>query len=187
MPGVALGWLLIGFFRHRRGDHLDAALMVTALIWLILIKNLEPAFALGTLITGLVALAWSQWRQGSPRVNDTQGAAMSPVSGSLLWPVAYALCIIWMLDLHWSGSASNTPRQLQQGPVVCLGDSLTDFGYPQELEKLISIPVKDYGFNGYTTADALKLIPEICAVKPSAVVLEIGGHDYKNGETVAAT
>ena len=73
------------------------------------------------------------------------------------------------------------------GPVVCLGDSLTDYGYPDELRKLISLPIEDYGFDGYSSKDAVKLIPEIANLKPRIVVLEIGGHDYNNGYARAET
>ena len=67
-------------------------------------------------------------------------------------------------------------------PVVCVGDSLTDYGYPQELEKLMDLEVVDLGFNGYTTVDGMELLPEILASSPSVVVLELGGHDYKDGQ-----
>ena len=79
--------------------------------------------------------------------------------------------------------AANTSAQcVSDGrAVACLGDSLTDFGYPQELEKLLSVPVADFGVNGITTDAGIKMIPEILATNPQIVVIELGGHDY-NGE-----
>lgn len=76
--------------------------------------------------------------------------------------------------------ASNTSRyfKLDERPIACLGDSLTDCGYPQELEKLISVPVADFGVNGIKTDDGIKLIPDILAANPQLVVIELGGHDY---------
>jgi lysophospholipase L1-like esterase len=59
-----------------------------------------------------------------------------------------------------------------------LGDSLTDYGYPQELEKLISVPIADFGVNGIKTDDGIKMIPDILAANPQLVVIELGGHDY---------
>jgi len=97
---------------------------------------------------------------------------------------------IWALLLSavaclWIGNwfDTNTSKHLVADgrPIACLGDSLTDFGYPQELEKLISSPVADFGVNGITTDDGIEMIPEILAVNPQAIVIELGGHDY-NGD-----
>lgn len=83
-----------------------------------------------------------------------------------------------------------TSQQWQLTPdrsVVCLGDSLTEGtkgGYPAELAKLLSVPVLNFGRNGYTTTDAIKdLLPKIEQEKPQVVVLEIGGHDFRLGES----
>jgi len=78
--------------------------------------------------------------------------------------------------------ATNTSQQLaaDDRPIVCLGDSLTDYGYPQELQKLISVPVADFGLNGITTDDGIKMIPEILATDPQLVVIELGAHDYNS-------
>ena len=59
---------------------------------------------------------------------------------------------------------------------------MTDYGYPQELEKLISVPVADFGVNGIKTDDGIKMIPEILAANPQLVVIELGGHDYNAGQ-----
>ena len=75
---------------------------------------------------------------------------------------------------------------LDQRSVVCLGDSLTEGtrgGYPAELQKLITQPVVNFGRNGYTTQEAIDdLLPKILDAKPQLVVMELGGHDYKDGE-----
>lgn len=100
----------------------------------------------------------------------------------LLW-VGWA---IWLVH-HHAGSSGTNVSSNPGGPVVCLGDSLTDYGYPDELKKLIQQPVADFGFNGYTTDDGLKLVAEIVDLKPDKVVIELGGHDYKNGESRSKT
>lgn len=104
------------------------------------------------------------------------------------------LVVIWVCWLfyavcfHLGCNASNTLNlEAFERPVVCLGDSLTDYGYPNELTKLVNVPIADYGFDGYKTSDGLKLIPEIVALKPQVVVLELGGHDYNNGYPRAET
>lgn len=80
--------------------------------------------------------------------------------------------------------ASSSSRQLtlDARPIACLGDSLTGYGYPQELEKLISVPVADFGVNGITTDDGIKMIPKVLAANPQLVVIELGGHDYNAGQ-----
>ena len=79
------------------------------------------------------------------------------------------------------------PGTNKAGPVVWLGDSLTDFGYPDELRTLIDRRVEDFGFNGYTTEDGLELVPDIIDLKPHTVVIELGGHDFKNGVSRSET
>ena len=94
----------------------------------------------------------------------------------------YALVLIAATTIYGGARwyASNTSRQLNldDRPIACLGDSLTDFGYPQELAKLMSVPVADFGVNGIKTDDGIKMIPEILEANPQLVVIELGGHDY---------
>ena len=78
----------------------------------------------------------------------------------------------------WFGSNCSEQWVCSDRPIACLGDSLTDCGYPQELEKLVLLPVADFGVDGITTDDGIKMIPEILATDPQLVVIELGGHDY---------
>lgn len=97
-------------------------------------------------------------------------------------------CWILFAVNFWLGSNTSIETVLDpERPVVCLGDSLTDYGYPKELEKLISVPVSDFGFNGYTTEDGIGLLEEIIATNPQAVIVELGGHDFKDGKSRAQT
>ena len=101
--------------------------------------------------------------------------------------VAFSLAVIGWIVLFFSQLFDTRSSQgIDVGlsrPIVCVGDSLTDYGYPQALAERISAPVEDFGFNGYTTDDAIKLLPDIVATNPQVVVIELGGHDFKNGET----
>ena len=78
------------------------------------------------------------------------------------------------------------PITLDQRPIVCLGDSLTEGkhgGYPAELQKLVYPPVLNYGRNGFTTKMVIdKLLQQIVDEQPQLVVVEIGGHDYNTGK-----
>ncbi len=113
---------------------------------------------------------------------DWRGIRRKPKSLELKRLTIYALVLIAAATIYgvtrWY--AANTSRQviLDDRPIACLGDSLTDYGYPQELEKLISVSVADFGVNGIKTDDGIKMIPAILAANPQLVVIEIGGHDY---------
>jgi lysophospholipase L1-like esterase len=169
IPEFAGLWLVWCTFRLATRNSIRFELLAIP-VWL-MIKWPEPTWSTGIflIVVLVVAAAFS---------NATKWKL--PVG--VLW-------LSWMLWIvqHHVGTHGFQKTANPMGPVVCLGDSLTDFGYPQELEKEISQPIADYGFNGYTTVDALKLVPEIAALKPHTVVIELGGHDFKNGESRSAT
>ncbi len=66
-------------------------------------------------------------------------------------------------------------------PVVCIGDSLTAFGYPQRLQELTLLPVVDLSCNGISTGEAIRSLPSLIKANPQAVVIELGGHDFVRG------
>jgi len=106
----------------------------------------------------------------------------------------YALAAVWLAwaiaAVDWYGTIHGRRGVLDgQRPVVCLGDSLTAYGYPEELAKRVSVPVVNLGVDGITTTDALELLPQIAACRPQAVVVELGGHDFlkKHGREVCRT
>jgi lysophospholipase L1-like esterase len=79
---------------------------------------------------------------------------------------------------RWFAANTSQVYQLSDRPIACLGDSLTDYGYPQDLEKLLTVPVADFGIDGIRTEDGIKMIPKILAANPQIVVIELGGHDF---------
>jgi len=169
IPEFAGLWLLWCSIRSVQGK-LGRVELLAIPAWL-LIKWPEPTWAMGVfvatvLVFGIRKLDSKKWQ----------------VPVYILW----ASWAIWLTHHHSGISGSNIATN-PGGPVVCLGDSLTDFGYPDELKKLIQQPVADFGFNGYTTVDGLKLVPEIVELKPSVVVIELGGHDYNTEESRAST
>ena len=113
---------------------------------------------------------------------DWRAARKNQVPNSLRRFVVYALILALPTAAYGATrwfAANTTQALIADGrPIACLGDSLTDFGYPQELEKLIPVPVADFGVNGITTDDGIEMLPEILAADPQLVVLELGGHDY---------
>ena len=104
------------------------------------------------------------------------------------WEITAAqIAVCWLawavMTLDWRAAAhcSRTPPLDPARPIVCIGDSLTAFGYPQQLNRIVSVPVVDWGRDGITTADAVKRLPALAAVNPQVVVIELGGHDFLRG------
>ena len=101
-----------------------------------------------------------------------------------------ALAIVWfawliaVIDAREAVHTSRRPVLELQRPVVCLGDSLTAYGYPDELALRLSVPVVNMGRDGISTTDGLKMLPAIQEMRPQAVVMELGGHDFirKHGQ-----
>lgn len=94
-----------------------------------------------------------------------------------------AIVFVWFSIGRWTDASRSAPLELDlKRPIACLGDSLTDFGYPEELQKRVTVPVLDFGRNGCTLPEAIKdLLPQIVKQKPQLVVIELGGHDFKDG------
>jgi lysophospholipase L1-like esterase len=64
--------------------------------------------------------------------------------------------------------------------VVCLGDSITHRGYPEELAKMLPIRVINAGVNGNTSRQGLaRLQKDVLSHKPDAVVLFFGTNDNR--------
>jgi len=97
--------------------------------------------------------------------------------------ILVCLAVALMIRHQLSGSCSYKISSEEPGPVVCLGDSLTAGRYPKELQKICSHEVVDLGTDGIETKDGLAKLSEIFRLRPSVVVIELGGHDYNNGKT----
>lgn len=124
------------------------------------------------LIGSFGVIALHDWRRG--KTESFKWRRLGIYAGTLLSAIG-----LYGASRYLSG---NTSQQLilDERPIACLGDSLTDFGYPEELKKLISVPVADFGVDGITTSDGIKMIPEILSANPQLVVIELGGHDYNS-------
>lgn len=171
MIGLWIGWIGCLVMLKR-----PAWLPLAILLFVLAIKQTgwTPAL-IALLVTGCCLLVgiWREWK-----VNWLHALLAMWIG-----------CFAWFATARWSDANRSHPFRLSPNrPVVCLGDSLTDYGYPQELEKLIRAPIADFGRNGYTTTQAIKkLMPEIEALNPQCVIVELGGHDYKDGRSRAET
>ena len=170
IPQFAGLWFFWCAIREFRGELTRVELLAIP-IWL-LIKWPEPTIFLAVFAASVIVLgSWFPVQRNARRMGL----------------MVVGVCWTAWFSHHLIGVRGNDIGRNPNGPIVCLGDSLTDYGYPDELRKLVLRPVEDFGFNGYTTEDGLKLLDEIVALKPSRVVIELGGHDYKNGESRTKT
>ena len=169
-------WLALHCYAVLRKRPGWAPLLTCLAIVLVKRTALLPGVSFLLVVIALVAalrLAW-QFRKGSlPR------------------PVRYAalgiLWFAWLVAAVDSWQSERTARQPvldPRRPVVCLGDSLTAYGYPDVLSTMVSVPVVNLGRDGISTTDALELLPAIRELNPQAVVVELGGHDFllKHGQ-----
>ena len=80
------------------------------------------------------------------------------------------------------------------GPIVAMGDSLV-YGYGATagndfvslLSESIGQPIINMGVNGNTTAGGLSAADMVIELKPSVVLVLLGGNDYLRGVSIAET
>lgn len=80
------------------------------------------------------------------------------------------------------------------GPIVAMGDSLV-YGYGATkgndfvslLSNTIGQPIINRGVNGNTTSGGLSAIDMVTELKPSVVLVLLGGNDYLRGVPIAET
>lgn len=170
LPWVILLWLAIGGIFVLR--NLSPACLLIMLVALVAIKNPEwSVMLLALMIACCATVALCFGRRGTER--------------QIRWPVVLLLVLwaVFFVDFRLAATRSTQATTSDATAIACLGDSLTDCGYPQELQKLIHNPVLDYGFDGITSADGLELVDEILAKNPRQLVLELGGHDFNQGRS----
>ncbi len=113
-----------------------------------------------------------------------------PWGKRLAWLGIAGAWVAWAgMTYQWGGSPHAGRCLVAQSarPVVCIGDSLTKFGYPQCLQEMISLPVVDLSCSGITTGQAISILPSLVKANPQVVVIELGGHDFLKGYSRAAT
>jgi acyl-CoA thioesterase I len=163
-------WIAIALIASVRNRPAWPWLISCALI--IAIKRPGFTLELWELEFGLIGIAFVDWRGLERFLKADKSKRL----------VLYAVVLVTSVSVfgltRWFASNTSVKRSLDGRPIACLGDSLTDCGYPQELAKLISVPVTDFGVNGIKTDDGIKMIPDILAADPQLVVIELGGHDY---------
>jgi acyl-CoA thioesterase-1 len=110
------------------------------------------------------------------------------------------IALVCAMAASWYGCQRNVAGTASNGPwpiIACFGDSLTaGFGlqpgesYPDDLQRDLTrrglrYRVVNSGESGDTTADGLRRLPGVLALKPAIVVLEFGANDGIRGLPVA--
>jgi acyl-CoA thioesterase-1 len=173
IPWMAAAWIACHTLAATRQR--PAWLPLFACLALLLAKR-PPWFP------GMLLLIIALGSVGSFRlVRRPRTARRKPAAGrialALLWLAWLAAALDWRAAVHVSRQAAISGNR----PIVCLGDSLTASGYPHELGRIICLPVVHRGVDGITTGDALAMLPGILELRPQAIVVELGGHDYLRG------
>jgi len=142
-------------------------------------------------------LGGSDQLKPAPRTSGCDSAALGKLSKwrRLIWYGVALLWLVWGLAAYEWHAAAHSSRAVElhpAKPVVCIGDSLTSGvrpygGYPDDLDRLLTVPVVNLGQPGITAEEALALLPKIRQAKPQAVVIELGGHDFLRGGDRATT
>jgi lysophospholipase L1-like esterase len=176
LPWMILGWLVIAGVRRRRGKSAWPPLLICTGIVLGKRMDWPPALV----VLGVLAIAAAALDVLRPKKPALLPAAS--VVGLALIPAW-----IWMA---WSWSAvghSGRRPALDDRPIVCTGDSLSAMGYPRVLEKRLRVPVVDHAVGGITSGEGRRRFPETLALRPQAVIIELGGHDSLRGVSRAET
>jgi len=111
------------------------------------------------------------------------------MSGKTLTGLLAALVVAAMVLRPGAPQGASDDWRIQNehpgdGPIVCLGDSLTaGFGaepgrsYPDVLHEILGREIVNRGRNGDTAGDALARLDDVVALRPKAVVVTLGGND----------
>ena len=167
---MIVGWAVLALVALQRSKRMWPWLLGCVLI--VAVK--QPGYTLAFWIFAAVFVAaalvdWRKQRLGSQKIGSTQIA---------IWAVALLSVAAVYGAVRWFAANTSQHPVLDSRPIACLGDSLTDYGYPQDLQELISVPVEDFGVNGIKTAEGIAMIPDILSKNPQLVVIELGGHDH---------
>lgn len=171
LPWMVFMWLTLALLAFANSKPMWPWLLVCVVI----ISSKRPGFTIEfwVLVFAFAAIGVIEWR--FRRKHDNNSPGLKPFG---IYAVLLIVAATFFAAMRWFGANTSEEIVSDGRPVACLGDSLTDFGYPQELEKLISVPVCDFGVNGITTDDGINMIPEILEADPQLVVIELGGNDY---------
>ena len=163
-------------------SHNRSRLLLLACVGILLVKRVDWSPWLIAMAVLMLALCGYRWY--------AERKVPSPWNNRLAWLGIAGIWIAWAgVTYQWGRSPyAGRPLTIQPSrPIVCIGDSLTSFGYPKCLREKVSLPVRDLSYPGITSGEALSILPRLVEAKPQVVVIELGGHDYLQGNGRTAT
>lgn len=180
-PWMIAFWILCGTIRLLRSRAAWGPLVACAL--LVLVKRVPWTPGLGLLAGVALSCLIAGWLVSRGQI--------ARAARGIAWLEAAVLWIAWAaMAFDWY-AATRGPRGLAIAPgrpVVCFGDSMTSMGpphggYPEVLARLVTIPVVNLAQPGITTRQAIGLLDRLTRADPQAVVLELGGNDFVQGQS----
>lgn len=177
IPWVIAFW--IGCFLATSMYGSRGWLPLTILVAILVVKRLNWTLSLLELMATCIGIAIFRYRMPE---RDLKYGLSGVINASSVILICFA---VWFsTERYFEATSSMNQREIDPArPVVCLGDSLTAAGYPQELAKLITTPVIDFGRDGINSKQAFELLQKIAAENPQLVVIKIGGHDYNQRDS----
>jgi acyl-CoA thioesterase I len=185
IPWLIAVWLLAYTLLILMGRRGFVGLGLCAAVILAKRPTLAPGLSgLIVLILAIAVIGIWQNRKGKPDLSRRFALLSLP----MLW-IAWG-GMAW--DWHYAAHCHHAIALKSERPVVCLGDSMTSLGlfggYPDDLRKLISLPVVNMGIGGITAKDvAENKLPKLIRHNPQIVVIELGGHDFLRGYSRSST
>lgn len=179
IPWLIAAWLAAYTLLARSGRRGLACLVGCAAI--LVAKGVTPAPSLLTLLVVMLAIVVIVAIHIRRRPERRASWRFVALSVPILWIAWAGMTFDWYHSTHVRHPVTLKGNR----PIVCLGDSMTSLrgsfgGYPQELQKLVSLPVKDEGTPGWSGKQVVETasgLGDVARHNPQAVVIELGAHD----------
>ncbi len=99
--------------------------------------------------------------------------------------IGVSVLVLGGMWYFFSGPTVKNYPSTSTGPVLMFGDSLVEGvgasagqTLPDQLGRLLKVPVLNYGVSGDTTRDALLRLNQAVAEKPRLAIILLGGNDF---------
>ena len=179
MPWMIAFWIIWHTIGTLRREPAWAPLLVCFLI--VCIKRPDWSLMMLAMLFAILSAGswrlyyWMQFQKNNAEHKTFRRHIWSPIWLGLLF-------VIFTIRYHQNASATTEISFDSKRPIICLGDSLTAYGYPEVLGEKIDAPIVNMGQDGIKTSDGVKKLDETLALDPQVVVMELGGHDFNDKE-----
>jgi lysophospholipase L1-like esterase len=188
IPWLVAGWLAAYTLLARSRRHGLVCLGVCAAI--LVAKGLTPAPGLLAFLAVMLVVIGVGVVHVRRRAEQRPSWRFAWLSSVVLWIAWCGMAADWIRAAHIRHSVALKGDR----PIVCLGDSMTSLrafgGYPQQLQKLVSLSVRDEGTPGWSAKQVVETpsgMADVARHHPQIVVIELGAHDQLRSHERAAT